>query len=92
MIALFCTGFTRGQSTTDDTTQQYQGITPHQLAVVKERASRGEARAQWMLGNAYREGVGVPQAFLTRNPKLFAVNSKLPSVLNQLQLASHRTF
>src|SRR5215475_3702457 len=40
-------------------------LTPEKLAVLEQRANRGEALAEWMLGNAYRKGEGVPQDYTT---------------------------
>lgn len=42
---------------------QQQLVSSREIAALQERADLGEARAQWMLGNAYREGAGVQQDY-----------------------------
>jgi len=57
--------FSNGQATPDRVPGQGHGldVSPHQLTVLLEMANKGNSRAQWSLGNAYRDGIGVPQDY-----------------------------
>jgi len=49
------------KATPNNSQLQQQSVSIMSLAEVRKRASKGEAHAQWALGNAYLSGQGVPQ-------------------------------
>ena len=69
LMTLFCVSLATAQAIADlhteqsNTAGQKQNVGLIRLSVLIENARKGNPRYQWLLANAYRAGVGVPQNY-----------------------------